>query len=78
MTKNDVKAAESEIRKTIQWLNEESYKISADMDKQQGNLRKFDSGNAPYRELHKEFAKRLNEIGEKYGLIFNNLPNKIK
>ena len=62
-------AAEAEIKATLQWLNDESTKICQQLDKEQGANRKFDGGNAPYRELHKEFARRMKALGKKYGLL---------
>ena len=65
----DKTAAEAEIKATLQWFNNESTKICQKLDEEQGATRKFDGGNAPYRELHKEFARRMKAIGKKYGLI---------
>lgn len=62
-------AAEIEIKTTLQWFNAESAKIYQKLNEEQGAERKLDGGNAPYRELHKEFARRMKVIGEKYGLI---------
>lgn len=60
--------AEIEIKATLQWFNVESAKIYQKLNEEQGAERKFDGGNAPYRELHEEFARRMKAIGEKYGL----------
>ena len=57
------------IKTTLQWFNAESAKIYQKLNEEQGAERKLDGGNAPYRELHKEFARRMKVIGEKYGLI---------
>lgn len=58
---------ETEIRETIKWFNDESHKICAKLDEGQGKSRKLDGGNAPYRELHKEFARRMKALKEKFG-----------
>ena len=65
---NKKTAAEIEITATLQWFNVESAKIYQKLNEEQGAERKFDGGNAPYRELHAEFARRMKAIGEKYGL----------
>lgn len=65
----DKTAIEIEITATLQWFNAEIDKICRKMDEEQGSERKFDGGNAPYREVHVEFARRMKAIGEKYGLI---------
>ena len=64
----DKMAAEAEIKATLQWFSNESTKICQKLDEEQGENRKFDGGNEPYRELHAEFARRMKEIGKKYGL----------
>ena len=69
----DKMAAESEIKETLQWFNSESTKIYERLNQEQGENRKFDGGNEPYRELHKEFARRMKAIGEKYGLFKEEL-----
>ena len=65
----DKMAAENEIKATLQWFSDESSKICQKLDKEQGENRKFDGGNEPYRELHKEFARRMVAIGKKYDLF---------
>ena len=65
----DKMAAESEIKETLQWFNSESTKIYERLNQEQGENRKFDGGNEPYRELHKEFARRMTAIGKKYGFL---------
>ena len=69
----DKMAAENEIKETLQWFNSESTKIYERLNREQGENRKFDGGNEPYRELHKEFARRMKAIGEKYGLFKEEL-----
>lgn len=63
------KAAWAEIMEAGRWLNDESTKICQKLDEEQGANRKFDGGNEPYRELHKEFDRRMTAIGKKYGLM---------
>ena len=60
--------ANVEIMEVVHWFNVESTKIYQKLNEEQGSKRKFDGGNAPYRELHEEFARRMKAIGEKYGL----------
>lgn len=62
-------AANAEIRGVINWFSSEMDRIYTELNKSQGLSRKFDGGHAPYRELHKEFARRMNAIGKKYGLL---------
>ena len=68
----DKMAAETEIKTTLQWFSNESTKLYQKLDEEQGANRKFDGGNEPYRELHKEFARRMTAIGKKYNLIASN------
>ena len=65
----DKMAAENEIKATLQWFSDESSKICQKLDEEQGDKRKLDGGNEPYRELHKEFARRMVAIGKKYDLF---------
>ena len=70
MTLEERKArANAEMWETVRWFDDECSKICERMDREQGANRKFDGGNEPYRELHKEFAHRMNAIGKKYDLF---------
>ena len=62
-------AANAEIQGVIEWFIKETDRISVELDKKQGTARKFDGGNKPYAETHKEFARRMNAVGKKYGLL---------
>ena len=66
-----IKLANAEMWETTRWFNDEINRICTDLDEKQGNERKFDGGNEPYVEVHKEFARRMKAIGEKYGLLQN-------
>ncbi len=66
MTEEDKKKAESEIIEVVKWLNIESKRISVELDNKFGLERKIDGNREAYKELHKEFARRMKIIGEKY------------
>lgn len=65
----DKETAEAEIKATLRWFSNETDRICKELDAKQGAERKFDGGNEPYREIHKEFARRMTAIGEKYNLL---------
>lgn len=69
MTDEDRAAANAQMSALVRWLNDECAKMCSKLDSEQGDQRKFDGGNAPYRELHEEFARRMKEIGQEHGLI---------
>ena len=61
----------AEIQETLRWLSEETERINAELDKNQGTERKIDDNREAFTEMHKEFARRMKAIGEKYGLLQN-------
>ena len=70
MTSEERKAAaNAEIQGVIEWFIKETDRICTELDRKQGATRKFDGGNKPYTETHKEFARRMRLVGEKYGLL---------
>ncbi|MBE8952963.1 MAG: hypothetical protein SR1Q7_07455 [Quinella sp. 1Q7] len=70
MTTEERKAVvNAEIKSVIDWFVSETNRIYAELNERQGAKRKFDGGNKPYAEVHKEFAQRMNAIGKKYGLL---------
>lgn len=66
-----MKEAESEIKATLTWLSEETERIGARLEAG-GKTAGLDSNPGAYTYLHKEFARRMKAIGEKYGLIQEN------
>ena len=60
-------AAQAEIKKTLQWLNDETDRIIDEQQKKWGEeYRKDDPRNrAAFKEVHAEFARRMQAIGEK-------------
>ena len=63
-------AAETEIKATLQWLNNETNQIIDELQKNQGKEYRIDDprNRAAFKEVHAEFARRMKAIGEKYGL----------
>ena len=57
-----------EIKLLLTWLSEETEKIGAQIEAA-GKTAGLDSNPKAYACLHKEFARRMKAIGEKYGLI---------
>lgn len=63
-----LRRANKELKESMNWFNEERRRIYKELGEKQGAERKFDGGNEPYRELHKEFARRMTAIIRKYDL----------
>ena len=63
-------AAQAEIKKTLQWLNDETDRIIDEQQKKWGEEYRIDDprNRAAFKEVHAEFARRMQAIGEKYGL----------
>ena len=67
----DKTAAWDEVLETGRWLNAETNRIINELKRKQGKEYKMDDvRNRPaFKEVHEEFARRMNEIGKKYGLV---------
>lgn len=65
-----MKEAESEIKAVLTWLGDETERIGAWLEAE-GKTAGLDSNPGAYAHLHKEFARRMKAIGEKYGLTQN-------
>lgn len=53
-------AAQAEIKKTLQWLNDETDRIIAEQQKKWGEEYRIDDerNRAAFKEVHAEFARR--------------------
>ena len=67
----DKAAAEVEIKATLQWFSDESRRICREQEASLGSEYRIDDprNRPPFKALHKEFARRMTAIGEKYGLL---------
>ena len=71
--KEHERAAEAEVKATIQWLSDESDKLCEKLGEKLGSEYRIDDPrNRPaFKKLRKDFARRMTAIGEKYGLFPN-------
>ena len=69
MTTDHEKATE-EIKATLKWFSDETKKINDTLDEQQGMERRIDGNREAFTEMHKEFARRMKNIGVKYNLPY--------
>lgn len=58
--------ADAEIKATLDWLCEETEKISLRL-RAEGFSQGLDGNQAAYAQMHAEFARRMAAIGRKYG-----------
>ena len=63
-----MKEANAEIKTLLTWLSEETERIGMQLE-YEGKAAGLDSNPGAYIHLHEEFARRMKEIGKKYGLI---------
>ncbi|MBE8955510.1 MAG: hypothetical protein SR2Q5_07605 [Quinella sp. 2Q5] len=61
--------ANAEIIEVLHWFNGETDRISKELDEMYGSKRTIDGKHEAFAEAHKEFARRMNSIGEKYNLL---------
>ena len=72
--KNDLKKlANDEIQEVLVWLCEEKERIGRQLD-DANPKRGLDNNRAAYAGLHAEFARRMEIIGRKYGLLPKETP----
>ena len=61
-------AANVELKELGLWLVAESDRICAKLS-ERGLVKGLDGNHEAFKEMHKEFAQRMNAIGKKYGLL---------
>ena len=60
--------ANEDLKELMKWFDDERKRIYNELNEKLGADRKFDGGNLPYKELHKEFAIRCKSVLDKYDL----------
>ena len=60
----------AETMEALRWLYEEKNKIIDEQERAQGSEYRIDDprNRAAFKEVHAELARRMKEIGKKYGL----------
>ena len=66
-------AANVELKELGLWLVAESDRICAKLS-ERGLVKGLDGNHEAFKEMHKEFAQRMNAIGKKYGLLTEEEP----
>ena len=61
-------AANVELKEIGLWLVAESDRICAKLS-ERGLVKGLDGNHEAFKEMHKEFARRMRLVGEKYGLL---------
>lgn len=68
MTLEEREAANAEIREIGRWLAKESNRIFNELVVKYGDDFKIDGNQEAYKEVHKEFSRRMKAVKEKYNL----------